>query len=184
MRVTAVIDDSTHTFLSVLAFEQSLLWGTLPIQEKVFHGLKRTTDDGYWHLHFFFSKHSTLPGVNKIWAKTAPFQSSRSLTLSEASTLKRGLKLLRTLFSIYFDNFTKITGWRGDEEGEGKGGWVNPQTEKVCVYKKQQQQQQQQNKQIKKRTTNIEQNTKIPKLALSSFSISSFSISLLVHEQK
>ena len=42
-----MVDDTTHTFLSVPAFEQSLLWGTLLIQEKVFHGLKRRTDDGY-----------------------------------------------------------------------------------------------------------------------------------------
>ena len=40
------------------------------------------------------------------------------------------------------------------------------------------------NKQINKQTKNIELNTEIPKLAVSSFSIPSFSISLLVHEQK
>ena len=161
-----MIDDSTHTFLSVLAFEESLLWGKLPIQENVFQGLWRRTDDGYWHLHFFFSKHSTLPGVNKIWVKTAPSQSPISLILSKASTLKRSLKLLRTL-------------------RERVGGWtIKP--EKVCVYK-QQQQQQQQNKQMSKQTKKYWTKYRNTETFFFSFSIPSFSISLrflLVHEQK
>lgn len=39
--------------------------------------------------------------------------------------VEKELKVFFTHTLFYYDNFTKITGRRGEEGGGGEGGWVN-----------------------------------------------------------
>ena len=39
--------------------------------------------------------------------------------------VEKELKVFSTHTLFYYDNFTKITGRRGEEGGGGEGGWVN-----------------------------------------------------------